>query len=165
MHRIGRTQGNAFRMSIRSSGYVRIWHRARPSIAGAGRSLHSNRGYAGMRRLARQRRRGRGPPGFLTVSKRSRIYPAGVRSIPIAKRVRSPSVRARPDKGPLPGIVVVGKYPEAGGYAPSRDRAQPVSSGNHFIVVESEFEHRIARYSGHEVLGRSSGHRRTLRII
>ena len=54
-------------------------------------------------------------------------------------------MRGNPIAGPFLVIIVVGKYPEAKGYAPLRAYAQPILNGRLFAPVDSDFERDVLR--------------------
>lgn len=105
--------------------------------------------YATLRALEDRWPRDHAPQGFVL------LYAKGIHgqeitlpdgdTVTIANRIQSPSVRGNPIAGPFLVIIVVGKYPEAKGYAPLRAYAQPILNGRLFAPVDSDFERDVFR--------------------
>ncbi|PZR73526.1 MAG: hypothetical protein DI537_46545 [Stutzerimonas stutzeri] len=118
-----------------------LWTHARP--------LLTKRIYASLRQLADDWPRDHAPQAFLALYASGihgqTIYAAGGDEVTIANRVQSPSVRGNGIKGPYLVLVVIGKYPEARGFAPLRAYAQPIYSGQRFVPVDSNFERDVFR--------------------
>lgn len=113
------------------------------------RPLQSSAVYAALRALEPLWPRAHAPQGFVL------LYAKGIQgqditlpdgeAVTIANRVQSPSVRGNPVAGPFLVIIVVGKYPEARGYAPMRAYAQPILNGRLFAPVDTDFERDVLR--------------------
>lgn len=116
-----------------------FWTHAKP--------LQARAVYAALRALEAKWPRDHAPQGFVL------LYAKGIHgqeitlpdggTVTIANRIQSPSVRGNPIAGPFLVIIVVGKYPEAKGYAPLRAYAQPILNGRLFAPVDSDLERDV----------------------